>query len=163
MNYINSPLCRYHEACLLSLSPFSMILFPLAYCPVSNIPTFHMVDRNYPVVSIIPAKLRCIGIADAEICHSGDIFKIFRSRHCVRDTVLSLQVLKVYTYKPAKNFVLKNHLLNSLSCVRTLVYKTVQISANRISIHLVFQTKKECRLIPFGFLHSSNLLIGDMF
>ena len=128
-----------------------MILFPLAYCPVSNIPTFHMVDRNYPVVSIIPAKLRCIGIADAEICHSGDICKIFRSRYCVRITVLNLQVLKVYTYKPAKNFAFKNRLINSFTFVRTLICKIVQISANSTSIQPCIQTKKECRLIPFGF------------
>jgi len=110
-----------------------------------------MVDRNYPVVSIIPAKLRCIGIADAEICHSGDICKIFRSRHCVRITVLNLQVLKVYTYKPAKNFAFKNRLINSFTFVRTLICKTVQISANSTSIHLVFQTKKRMQTNPFGF------------
>ena len=101
-----------------------------------------------------------VGIADAEIYPGRDICKILHSCHCVRNTVLNLQVLKVYAYKPVKNFAFKNYSLNSLSCVRTLIHKTVQISVCRTSILLVFQTKKECRLILLDLiLHSFNLFI----
>ena len=142
---------RYIEVCLLSLSPFSMIC--IIYWRIARLVIFPQPYSRWNIFcgSIIPAKLRCIGIADAEICHSGDICKIFRSRYCVRITVLNLQVLKVYTYKPAKNFAFKNRLINSFTFVRTLICKTVQISANSTSIQPCIQTKKECRLILFGF------------
>ena len=144
MNYINFPLYRYIEACLLSLSPFSMIYIPCWH--IARLVIFPQPFMGEIYILRLASYLLNSGafnsIADAEICHSGDICKIFRSRYCVWFTVLNLQVLKVYAYKPVKNFAFKNHLLNSLSCVRTLICKTVQISVDRTSILLVLRQKK---------------------
>ena len=101
-----------------------------------------------------------VGIADAEICHSGDICKIFRSRYCVK-ILSNLFGFRTYTHtNPMKTLRLKNRSINSFIFVRTLICKTVQISVDRTSILLVFQTKKECRPIPLDLiLHSFNLFI----
>ena len=127
-------------------------VFLLAYCPVSNIPaTLYGWNIYSAVASYLLNSGAFNSIADAEIYPGRDICKILHSCHCVRITVLNLQVLKVYAYKPVKNFAFKNHSLNSFTFVRTFIYKTVQISACRTSIQPCIKTKKECRLIPFGF------------
>ena len=63
----------------------------------------------YSAVSIIPAKLRCILIVLPMLKYIlAEIYvKYCTAATAFGFTVLNLQVLKVYAYKPVKNFAFK--------------------------------------------------------
>ena len=95
----SNTVCNYF--CYLSVSLFERVTFPdiygfkdvyitsvsilyETYCSVSNIPVFH-IWRIVSILRLAPYLLNSGGITDAQICHSGDICKIFCSRYCVSD------------------------------------------------------------------------------